>query len=381
MDNQNPKMQHYTPKKVADTYYQLDTTTLPNRTADIPALNGRQNDNARIVPLAFTDGDQPHNLTNTTIELRVLDAAGYVKVTDKVENLMDPQGGLVMFSVPQQVYQSPGTVQRAYFVLKDKTPSGEEQQISTINVCFTVLEDGIDISKQQSQIYISALDKVIGSAQNIITAGADNHFTGSNVIDTLTVKKLVNDDVDTLKEQVSSESTAISNVNDRVSSNATDISTLSQSISNVQDVAQSGIASASTNSNNIYSISNAVSQASQSLTALSDKVKTLPTSMPSVETKDYSDDIQSVADDLSDAVDSVASLSKAVNKVSGVDSLTNYSIAVNSVMTSTVSQAVHDFIVQYDTNSAVYGDSALSFIGKFLQSMQTQYTQNIGNIH
>ena len=37
MLNQDPKMQRYTPKLVATTYYELDTTTLPNKTAVINA--------------------------------------------------------------------------------------------------------------------------------------------------------------------------------------------------------------------------------------------------------------------------------------------------------------------------------------------------------
>lgn len=96
MLNQDPKMQRYTPKLVANTYYELDTTTLPNKVAVINAANGRADDDMRAVPIAFVDDGQPHDLTNTSIELRVRDASGVVKVSDKILNSMEPTSGLVI---------------------------------------------------------------------------------------------------------------------------------------------------------------------------------------------------------------------------------------------------------------------------------------------
>lgn len=379
MDNYNTKIQHYKPEMVAKKYYKLDTTTDPNKTATIPALNGRQGDAMRAVNLAFVDDGEPHDLTDTQITLKVLDAAGVVKTSDKVINLVDASGGLVVFGVPAAVYQSPGEVQRAYFVLKDKTLDGSQQVISTVNVDFNVLENGIDISQANSDIYISALDKVISSAGNVVTAGGDNHFTGSNVIDTLTVKKLINSDVENLKQQASSQTDQISDAKDHISSNTAELSTLSEAVSNVQDVANSNASSASVNSVSISAISDNVSHVSQSLRSLSNEVDNLSSAV--VQTGNNDGGVSSVADDLSDAMDSLNSLSERVEKVSGVDSLTSYSIAVNSTMTATISQAVKSFIVQYNTNSEVYNDSALRFLGSFLVSAQTQYNQKVGEIH
>ena len=201
MLNQDPKMQRYTPKLVANTYYELDTTTLPNKTAIINAANGRADDDMRAIPIAFVDDGQPHDLTNTTIELRVRDASGVVKVSDKILNMMEPTSGLVIFGIPKAFYESPGEIQQGYFVLKDKTLTGDDQQISTINVVFTAMQS-IDITNQQSTVYISALNRVLGSANNVITADGDNHFTGSNVIDHVTIKNLVNSEVESLKNEM-----------------------------------------------------------------------------------------------------------------------------------------------------------------------------------
>ena len=377
MLNQDPKMQRYTPKLVANTYYELDTTTLPNKTAVINAANGRADDDMRAVPIAFVDDGQPHDLTNTTIELRVRDASGVVKVSDKILNLMEPTSGLVIFGIPKAFYEAPGEIQQGYFVLKDKTLTGDDQQISTINVVFTAMQS-IDITNQQSTVYISALNRVIGSANNVITANGDNHFTGSNTIDHVTVKNLVNSEVESLKNEMPTVSNVASDAVVSASTNADSISSLSAAVSDAQNTARNAGNSALSNSNNISAMSTSLSAIKNNLTSLSETVDAIPTPGS---TKDYSSDISSIADDVTDAQNAVSSLSKEVYKVSNTYSLASYQIAVNSVMTSSISQAVHDFIIQYDTNSSVYGESGLSFMGSLLQSAQTEYTKNIGNIH
>lgn len=384
MLNQDPKMQRYTPKLVANTYYELDTTTLPNKVAVINAANGRADDDMRAVPIAFVDDGQPHDLTNTSIELRVRDASGVVKVSDKILNLMEPTSGLVIFGIPKAFYEAPGEIQQGYFVLKDKTLTGDDQQISTINVVFTAMQS-IDITNQQSTVYISALNRVLDSANNVITADSDNHFTGSNVIDHVTIKNLVNSDVESLKNEMPTVSDVASNAVVSASTNATSISSLSAAVSDAQNAATDAGNSAFSNANSISAMSTSLDTVSISLsaiknnlTSLSETVDAIPTSTSA---KDYSSDISSVADDVSDAQNAVSSLSKEVYKVSTTYSLASYQIAVNSLMTSSISQAVHDFIIQYDTNSALYGESGLSFMGSFLQSAQTEYTKNIGNIH
>ena len=384
MLNQDPKMQRYIPKLVANTYYELDTTTLPNKTAVINAANGRADDDMRAVPIAFVDDGQPHDLTNTTIELRVRDASGVVKVSDKILNMMEPTSGLVIFGIPKAFYEAPGEIQQGYFVLKDKTLTGDDQQISTINVVFTAMQS-IDITNQQSTVYISALNRVLGSANNVITADGDNHFTGSNVIDRVTIKNLVNSEVESLKNEMPTVSDVASNAVVSASTNATSISSLSAAVSDAQNAATNAGNSAFSNANSISAMSTSLDTVSTSLSAIKNNLTSLSETVDAIptpgSTKDYSSDISSVADDVTDAQNAVSSLSKEVYKVSNTYSLASYQIAVNSVMTSSISQAVHDFIIQYDTNSSVYGESGLKFMGSFLQSAQTEYTKNIGNIH
>lgn len=370
MLNQDPKMQRYTPKLVANTYYELDTTTLPNKTAVINAANGRADDDMRAVPIAFVDDGQPHDLTNTSIELRVRDASGVVKVSDKILNMMEPTSGLVIFGIPKAFYEAPGEIQQGYFVLKDKTLTGDDQQISTINVVFTAMQS-IDITNQQSTVYISALNRVLGSANNVITADGDNHFTGSNTIDHVTIKNLVNSEVESLKNEMPT----VSNV----------ASDLSAAVSDAQNTATNARNSALSNSNNISAMSTSLDTVSTSLSAIKNNLTSLSETVDAIptpgSTKDYSSDISSIADDVTDAQNAVSSLSKEVYKVSNTYSLASYQIAVNSVMTSSISQAVHDFTYKYNTDSSVYNDSGLRYLGSFLQSAQTEYAKNIGNIH
>ncbi|WP_242362056.1 BppU family phage baseplate upper protein [Limosilactobacillus antri] len=143
MDNQH--LSKYTPDRQGQ-YYVLDTTVDPNTTAQIPAMNGRVGDKMRRVMIAFVDDGNPHDLTNETIELRCQDAAGKVHSANKVINNSSPTGGLITFGVPADFYENAGEVQHAYFVLTGKDAAGDDQQVSTVNIDFTVVESGIDMT-------------------------------------------------------------------------------------------------------------------------------------------------------------------------------------------------------------------------------------------
>ncbi|HJD72061.1 MAG TPA: BppU family phage baseplate upper protein [Enterobacter roggenkampii] len=376
MLNQDPKMQRYTPKMVANTYYELDTTTLPNKVAVIDAANGRADDDMRAVPIAFVDDGQPHNLTNTSIELRIRDASGVVKVSDKILNMMEPTSGLVIFGIPKAFYQSPGEIQQGYFVLKDKTLTGEEQEISTINVVFTAMQS-IDITNQQSTVYISALNRVIGSTSNIVTADGDNHLTGSNTIDQATIKNLVNSEVESLKNEVPNVSNVASNAIVAASTNSTHISNLSAVVSDAKNTAsdaKTGVSSnasaISTMSTTINTISGDISSVKTKLSSLSEVVDTISTSDSN---EDYSTSVSSIADNISDVNDSVTSLSREMSNLSNTVSQASYQIAVNSLTASFASSAVNDFRGLGALNSAVYQNSALSFLNSFLTSVDDEY--------
>lgn len=245
MDNQNAKIQHYNPDMVGKKYYQLDTTTSSTKTAIVPALNGRQGDDMRTVNIAFTDDGEPHDLTNSRISLRVLDAAGVVKVADKIINMVDAKGGLVVFGVPKEVYEYPGEVQRAYFVIEDQTIDGSKQVVSTVNVDFEILENGIDISDAKSTIYISSLDKLLTQTGKVVTTDKDNSMTGSNsftqinadnvaissaVVNSLSVGFINNSSLTSLDAQLATVSNVALSGSTKADNNATSLDTLTESV-------------------------------------------------------------------------------------------------------------------------------------------------------
>ena len=302
MDNQNKSMVHYKPDLMASKYYILDTTIGYDHTADVEAMNGRQGDNMRSVPIAFTDDGQPHNLTDTKITLKVLDASGVVKVSDKIINLVDAKAGLVIFGVPDRVYESVGQVQRAYFTLEDKLLDGSTQTISTVNVSFRVLENGIDITKAQSTIYISALDRVIGSAGAVLTTAGDNHLTGHNVIDNLTVKNFVNDEVEAIKSNLDQATANVTTNTQAIAKNTTAIDDLNKDLKTVQ--AQVG---------SVSNLSVGLSNISDLLADTNSDVDSLSTAIESVARSDaysqLSESASSIAFKLSDLQASTATLS------------------------------------------------------------------------
>lgn len=302
MDNQNKQMVHYKPDLMANKYYILDTTIGYDHTADVEAMNGRQGDNMRSIPIAFTDDGQPHDLTDTKITLKVLDASGVVKVSDKIINLVDAKAGLVIFGVPDRVYESVGQVQRAYFTLEDKLLDGSTQTISTVNVSFRVLENGIDITKAQSTIYISSLDRVIGGTEPIVTTSGNNHLTGKNIIDNLTIKNLVNDEVEAIKSNLDQATTNVTTNTQAIAKNTTAIDDLNKDLKTVQ--AQAG---------SVSNLSVGLSNISDLLTDTNSDVDSLSTAIKSVARSDaysqLSESASSIAFKLSDLQASTATLS------------------------------------------------------------------------
>lgn len=364
-------MIHYTPDRMAEKYYILDTTIGYDHTADVEAMNGRQGDNMRSIAIAFTDDGQPHNLTDTKITLKVLDASGVVKVSDKIINLVDAKAGLVIFGVPDRVYESVGQVQRAYFTLEDKLLDGSTQTISTVNVSFRVLENGIDITKAQSSIYISALDRVIGSAGAVLTASGDNHLTGHNVIDNLTVKNLVNDEVEQIKTSLSAKSSDITANSQAIVSNSTAISSLNSDVKSAQTAISTVSDKVATQSSSVTNLSSVVSDLSNSLDETNDDVTSLSNAVKSAAN---SENVERISED-------VTSLSNVVSQMSNTVSQASYQIAVNSLTTSFASSAVNAFMYLGTTGSEIYQNSALSFLDSFLRSVDNDYQLAKRNIH
>lgn len=286
MDNQNKSMIHYKPDLMANKYYILDTTIGYDHTADVEAMNGRQGDNMRCIPIAFTDDGQPHDLTDTKITLKVLDASGVVKVSDKIVNLVDPKAGLVIFGVPDQVYEAVGQVQRAYFVLEDKMLDGTKQTISTVNVSFRVLENGIDITKAQSTIYISALDRVIGGTEPIVTTSGNNHLTGQNIIDNLTIKNLVNDEVEAIKSNLDETTVNVTTNTQAIAKNTTAIDDLNRDLKTVQATASAATNNVQAQAGSVSNLSVGLSNITDALADTNSDVDSLSTAIKSVARSD-----------------------------------------------------------------------------------------------
>lgn len=316
MDNQH--LTKYKPNMIGDQYYELDTTIDPTMTAVVGALNGRQGDDMRAVPIAFTDNGQPHDLTNTRIELRVLDSASVVKVSDKIINPVDLPGGLIVFGVPAEVYESAGDVQRAYFVLKDKALDGSSQTISTVNVSFTVLENGIDISKKQSSIYISSLDKVLSKGGSYAITNGDNHFTASNSIDDLTVGSLHNQSLADVQASVQSQASAIatnsatiSNVNASVTALSTTLSTAQSNLPvQVTSLANSAVAGFDKR------LSNVEASAENASATASATMQLLPSKANQDSLNSLSTDVDDLWDEANSNSNAIYSLSTAQSQVS-----------------------------------------------------------------
>lgn len=316
MDNQH--LTKYKPDMIGNQYYELDTTIDPRMTATVGALNGRQGDDMRAVPIAFTDNGQPHDLTNTTIELRVLDSAGVVKVSDKIINPVDLQGGLIVFGVPAEVYESAGDVQRAYFVLKDKTFNGSSQTISTVNVSFTVLENGIDISKKQSSIYISSLDKVLSKGGSYAVTNADNHFIGSNSIDDLTVGSLHNASLSDVQASVQSQASAISTNSATISDVNASVTALSTTLSTAQSNLPVQVTSLANSAVAVFDkrLSNVEASAENASATASATMQLLPSKANQDSLNSLSTDVDDLWDEANSNSNAIYSLSTAQSQVS-----------------------------------------------------------------
>lgn len=355
MDNQH--LTHYTPDKMADTYYILDTTVPPTRSADVDAMNGRQGDDMRAIPIAFTDDGQPHDLTNTSITLKVLDAEGVVKVSDKVIRMVDATGGLVLFGVPAKVYQSIGQVQRAYFVLKDKTAEGDNQVISTVNVSFYVMENGIDLTQADNTTYVSKLDGLLDKTDSLATLNADNKFTGSNSFKSIHVDSLSAPVVDSLSSAATSASDGLSSLTSTVSSAATSASTGLTSLSESLSAVTSSVAT----------VSSTASANSSAITSLSAALEDLPSSSSADSGNNYGDMIERLQS-------TIADLSDTVNNQNG--SITAASSAAFAAQQTATSASAQVYQVSMAASNASYAaDSAGRIANENSQAISSLVTK------
>ena len=367
----------------ADTqgqYYVVDTTVDPSTTANIKALNGRQGDTMRRVAIAVVDDDQPHDLTNSKIELRGQDSAGVVKITDIVLNMVSPTGGLLIFGVPAAFYQHAGQYQHAYFVITDKDAEGNTTSTSTVNVNFTVLENGIEVSNVDSTIYISSVDRLLSQAKSRVeavkimgdnaeatikgyedmiqsnafpTKKADNDWTGTNSFTTVNIDSLNNKQLSDVSNAVTTAQTTANSASLQAVSNSVQISNNSEAISS----ADVRLTSAETS---IASVSSAVKSADNKLASLASSVDNIDTG---------GSGNTDVTSSIAHVNNSLISLSTEVDTLStAVSNIPNYSTSINAV-SAIASQALAA------ANTAQQNDNNLSSV---LSDVQDSVT-NISN--
>ena len=346
----NAHLTKYEPDKQGQ-YYILDTTIDPNQTATVDAMNGRQGDTMRRVPIAFVDDDQPHDLTNSTIELRGQDAAGVVKISDVVLNWVSRTGGLIVFGIPEQFYKNAGEYQHAYFVISDKDDAGHTTSTSTVNVDFYVDENGIEVSDVDTGIYISSVDRLLSQAKSRIeavklagsnaeaivqgyekliqsnafpTADGNNNFTGTNSFTTVNIETLNNKQLSDVSNAVVTAQTTANSASLQAVSNSTLISNNSEAISS----AANRLTSAETS---IDSVSSAVKSTDNKLASLASSVENIDTSGSSN---------TDVTSSLAHVNNSLISLSTEIDTLStAVSNIPNYSTSINAV-SATASQAL-----------------------------------------
>lgn len=129
----------------------LDTTVSADRIVKIPAMNGHQGDDGRVVPFVIVQGPKqlPVNMQNKSIDLVGTDHDGRIKISGATYKPINMAGGMLDFTIPGAFYQAVGDYQQAYFRIKDSN----NQVISTINVKFSVIEGADYLTLGDSQIY------------------------------------------------------------------------------------------------------------------------------------------------------------------------------------------------------------------------------------
>ena len=348
----NAHLTKYTPS-MQGKYYIIDTTIDPTMTATVAAMNGRQGDMMRSVPLAIVDDSQPHDCTNATVELRAQDAAGVVKISDIVINWVSRSGGLLIFGIPAAFYQHPGEYQHAYFVITDKDSNGTTTSTSTVNVDFTVAENGIEITAADSHIFISSVDRLLETAksrveavqlmgenaeatvkgyQDAIKAGdfptkaEDNEWTGANSFKALTADKLTAPVIDSLSASVTTAQTTANSGSLAAGKAQADVDQVQSSVSSLATSTSSAIESlTSASSSAVESLASASTATSSSTTAAISSLSSAASSIDA-DTTDIYDSLNSQSSQISQVVanqadnsdygESMATMSKAISQVS-----------------------------------------------------------------
>lgn len=401
MDNSH--LTKYDPDKQGQ-YYVLDTTIDPSQTAVVPAMNGRQGDTMRRVPLAFVDDDEPHDLTNSMIELRAQDAYGVVKISDEVLNWVSRTGGLVEFGIPAPFYANAGEYQHAYFVISDKNDNGDVLSTSTVNVDFSVAENGIEVTAADTKIFISSVDRMLDDAKSRIesvkllgenaeaamkgyeatikagdfpTRSADNTWTGVNSFTTVNVDKLNAPVIDSLNNDVVTAQTTANSASIDATSAQSDINSVSSTVASLTTSTTSAVAavsnkeaaSESSTAKAVTSLSSAVSSIDADTTDIYTSTDSMSTAIASLvanvrDTPDYSFSLGSLSTAVSNTTAKVNSMSDKVITASG-----NASVASQGV--NSLSSAIYSLQFKADSASDELSAYDLTSMGTTIAILQS----------
>ena len=148
------------------TYTQVDTTFNGDVAVKIDELSGRQGDNMRLVYLQLVQTSSgvttPWNLSNRGVELGGKDYQGRVKLTNTA-TVTNAAKGLIILSVPSAFYQTVGDYQSAYLrIVQGSTV------VSTVNVAFSVYQDGLALTSGESVTYISQISQLVAQANALV---------------------------------------------------------------------------------------------------------------------------------------------------------------------------------------------------------------------
>ena len=180
-------------------YVVVDTTLSITDSTPIPGLNGRQGDNGRIVYFALKDGRLPHNLDGQEVALEVKDAAGKIKVVNGIYDMISATAGLFSMLIPAEVYQAAGDVEEAFLVVTDQ----QNLVISSIPITFTVFANGIILSANASQDFISSVKKAVDEAYSLVN-GLNDSITAQTV-----AYNTLKDSLQTIIGQINSNQVAL----------------------------------------------------------------------------------------------------------------------------------------------------------------------------
>ena len=177
----------------------LDTTLAKTDATLIDELSGRQGDNGRIVYFALKDGDMPHNLDRQDVQLSVKDAAGKIKVLTGIYDMVSATAGLFSMLIPAEFYQAAGDVEEAYLAVIDD----KNMVISSIPITFTVFANGIILSANASQDFISSVKKAVDEAYSLVNGLNDSITAQTAAYNTL------KDSLQTIIGQINSNQVAL----------------------------------------------------------------------------------------------------------------------------------------------------------------------------